>query len=84
MHDLLILIIIGEIKINISNKDICYNVDRFEDLKDILDYGYATAKIKYNNSIFVINNCFLNIGSNINKDVKALLEDIFSSSLSNI
>ena len=28
---------IGEIKINISNKDICYNVDRFEDLKDIMD-----------------------------------------------
>ena len=70
---------IGEIKINISNKDICYNADRFEDLKDILDCGYATAKIKYNNSIFVINNCFLNIDSNINinKDVKALLEDIY-------
>ena len=68
---------IGEIKINISNKDICYNADRFEDLKDILDCGYATAKIKYNNSIFVINNCFLNIDSNINKDFKAFFEDIY-------
>ena len=68
---------IGEIKINISNKDICYNADRFEDLKDILDCGYATAKIKYNNSIFVINNCFPNIDSNINKDFKAFFEDIY-------
>ena len=68
---------IGEIKINISNKDICYNVDRFEDLKDIVDCGYATTKIKYNNSIFVINNCFLNIDSNINKDFKAFFEDIY-------
>ena len=70
---------IGEIKINISNKDICYNADRFEDLKDIVDCGYATTKIKYNNSIFVINNCFLNIDSNINKDVKVFLEDIYFS-----
>ena len=77
MHDLLILIIIGEIKINISNKDICYNVDRFEDLKDIVDCGYATTKIKYNNSIFVINNCFPNIDSNINKDFKPFFEDIY-------
>ena len=68
---------IGEIKINISNKDICYNVDRFEDLKDIVDCGYATTKIKYNNSIFVINNCFLNIDSNINKDFKPFFEDIY-------
>jgi hypothetical protein len=68
---------IGEIKINISNKDICYNVDRFEDLKDIVDCGYATTKIKYNNSIFVINNCFPNIDSNINKDFKAFFEDIY-------
>lgn len=47
----------GERYINISDKNICYNVDRFEDLKDILDCGYATIKGKYNNKSFVFTSC---------------------------
>lgn len=36
----------GERYINISDKNICFNADRFDDLKDIIDCGYATIKGK--------------------------------------
>ena len=47
----------GERYINISDKNVCYNVDRFEDLKDIMDCGYATITGKYKNKSFVLTNC---------------------------
>ena len=47
----------GEKNINISDKNVCYNVDRFEDLKDIMDCGYATITGKYKNKSFVLTNC---------------------------
>ena len=49
---------IGERKINVADKNVCFNVDRFEDLKDIMDCGYATIKGKYKNVSFTFTNCF--------------------------
>ena len=59
-----------EIKINISDANICYNADRFEDLKDLFDCGYATIKAKYNNTEFVFNNCYMITDKNMDKDLE--------------
>ena len=57
----------GERYINISDKNVCYNVDRFEDLKDIMDCGYATIKGKYKNNSFVLTNCAYILDKNVDE-----------------
>ena len=44
---------IDKTKINVTDKNVCFNVDRFEDLKDIMDCGFATIKGKYKNVSFI-------------------------------
>ena len=60
----------GERYINISDKNVCYNVDRFEDLKDIMDCGYATIKGKYKNNSFVLTNCAYILDKNVDERFK--------------
>ena len=67
----------GVRKLNISDKNVCFNVDRFEDLKDITDCGYATIKAKYEDRIFVFTNCFGVLDKNANEDFKNCYEEIF-------
>ena len=72
---------IDETKVNISDKNICFNVDRFEELKDVLDCGYATIKGKYNNKEFAFTNCFLGLDkkadSEFQKYYKAFLSETY-------
>lgn len=65
----------GERYINISDKNVCYNVDRFEDLKDIMDCGYATIKGKYKNNSFVLTNC----AYILDKNVDELFKDVYKN-----
>ena len=70
----------GEKKFNISDKNVCFNVDRFDDLKDILDCGYATIKVKYSNKVYVLNNCFATLDNNVEDTFKQAYKDIYFSS----
>ena len=65
----------GERYINISDKNVCYNVDRFEDLKDIMDCGYATIKGKYKNNSFVLTNCAYILDKNVDERFKDFYKD---------
>ena len=65
----------GERYINISDKNVCYNVDRFEDLKDIMDCGYATIKGKYKNNSFVLTTC----AYILDKNVDELFKDVYKN-----
>ena len=71
----------GVRKLNISDKTVCFNVDRFEDLKDISDCGYATIKAKYEDRIFVFTNCFNILDKNANEDFKNFYEEILFNEL---
>ena len=70
----------GEKKINISDANLCYNADRFEDLKDLFDCGYATIIAKYNNTQFVFNNCYMIPDKNMDKDFRKGMEEFFIKS----
>jgi hypothetical protein len=39
---------------NISNKSLCFNVDRFDELKDLVDCGYSLFLIEYMHLIIVM------------------------------
>ena len=45
-------------------------MDKFEDLKGIMDCGYATIKGKFNNISFTFTNCFNILDKNVNGDFK--------------
>lgn len=67
----------GAIKINISDANLCYNADRFEDLKDLFDCGHATIKAQYNNTQFVFNNCYMIPDQNMDKDFRKGIDEIY-------
>ena len=67
----------GERYINISDKNVCYNVDRFEDLKDLMDCGYATITGKYKNKSFVLTNCV----QILDKNADELFKDYYKDNL---
>ena len=62
----------GEKKINVTDKNVCFNVDKFEDLKGIIDCGYATIKGKFNNISFAFTNCFRILDKNIDGTFRKL------------
>ena len=72
---------IGEKKFNVSDKSVCYNADRFDELKDILDCGYATIKGKYNNKRFVFTNCYHILDTNADSDFQKAFNDSYSKLL---
>lgn len=61
---------LGEKKVNITDKNFCFNVDKFEDLKGIMDCGYATIKGKFNNISFTFTNCYNILVKNVDGDFK--------------
>ena len=61
---------LGEKKVNVTDKNFCFNADKFEDLKGIMDCGYATIKGKFNNISFTFTNCFNILDKNVNGDFK--------------
>ena len=45
-------------KINITDKNVCFNAEKFEEYKDIMECGFATVKGKFKNVSFTFTNCF--------------------------
>ncbi len=60
----------GEKKVNVTDKNFCFNTDKFEDLKGIMDCGYATIKGKINNVSFAFTNCFNILDKNVDETFK--------------
>ena len=60
----------GNKEINVSDKNVCFNVDKFDDLKDLTDCAYYTASGKIGNKKFVFTNCLVVIDQNADSDFK--------------
>jgi len=76
---------------DISDKNICFNVQQFDEFKDLIDCGYAIFKFKVNGKDYEIKSCYLiptanlpeifnnQITSNIQDDInEGLLYEIIS------
>lgn len=60
----------GNKEINVSDKNVCFNVDKFDDLKDLMDCAFYTATGKINNKTFVFTNCFGVVDIDADSDFK--------------
>ena len=57
---------------NSIDKNVCFNVYRFEELKDILDCGYVIIKIFYKNKLYEHNGCYKIPDANLDGEFKKL------------
>lgn len=57
---------------NSLDKNVCFNVNRFEELKDILDCGYFIIRIFYKNKLYEHNNCYKIPDANMDEKFKKL------------
>ena len=57
---------------NITDKNICFNVDQFDELKDLLNCGYAEIKYVKDNKEYGIKTCFLIPDSNMPDEIRKL------------
>ena len=65
---------------NVSDKNVCFNVDKFDDLKDLMDCAFYTATGKIDNKTFVFTNCIGVIDKNADSDFKKYyLKQLFKS-----
>ena len=75
---------------NITDKNLCYNAKQFDDLKNLIDCGYATISFSLGQKNYAINTCFLmpndNLPAEFNKYLKYYLFEAlnFDSYLSGI
>jgi len=70
----------GNKEINVSDKNVCFNVDKFDELKDLMDCAYYTATGKIDNKTFVFTNCLGVIDKNVDSDFKKYyLKQLFKS-----
>ena len=70
----------GNKEINVTDKNVCFNVDQYDDLKDLMDCAYYTAKGKIDNKTFVFTNCLGVIDKNADSDLKKYyLKQIFKT-----
>lgn len=60
---------------DINDKNICFNTEQFNELKDLINCGYAEFKINHNNKSKIINSCFLLEDDNFPKQFKNILKD---------
>ena len=63
--------------IKVADKNVCFNSERFEDLKDILDCGYATLKGKYMNVPFIFTCCCSITDENADEKFKRIYKDFY-------
>ena len=72
---------IDKTKINVTDKNVCFNAEKFEDLKDIMDCGFATVKGKYKNVSFTFTNCFMITDEKADGTFKQFYNGSFSKQL---
>jgi hypothetical protein len=71
----------GNKQINVSDKNVCFNVDKFDDLKDLMNCGYYTVKAEFNNTSFVFTGCFLTLDRKADSDFKKYYLKLISKSI---
>ena len=59
---------------NIEDKNICFNADKFDDIKDIIDCGYATIRFSFGYDIHQIKTCYLIPNDNLPHNLTALFK----------
>ena len=62
---------------NITDKNICFNAEQFNDLKDLIDCGYATITYKSNEKEYTFQTCFYIPNDNMPNEFNAYLKDHF-------
>ena len=60
---------------DINDKNTCFNTEQFNELKDLINCGYAEFKINHNNKSKIILSCFLLEDDNFPKQFKHILKD---------
>jgi len=68
-----------KLKIKSLNKTDCFNVDKFDELKNLLDCGFNTFNIKYNNKDYQFFNCFVIEDENADSTFKKFYKEFYSS-----
>jgi hypothetical protein len=71
----------GNKQINVSDKNVCFNADKFDDLKDLMNCGYYTVKAEFNNTSFVFTNCFRTLDRKADSDFKKYYLKLISKSI---
>ena len=62
---------------NITDKNICFNAEQFNDLKDLIDCGYATITYKSNEEEYTFQTCFYIPNDNMPNEFNSYLKDYF-------
>ena len=66
---------------NITNKNTCFNANQFDDLKNLLDCGYATINYSLNNKDYTIKTCYPIPNDNMPKMFNELLVEYLKRDL---
>ena len=66
---------------NITEKNTCFKVNKFDDLKNILDCGYAIFKYKIDGQNYEYRTCFLLPTANMPKNFSAMLTDSIKTAI---
>ena len=59
---------------NIEDKNICFNADKFDEIKDIIDCGYATIRFSFGYDIHQIKTCYLIPNDNLPHNLTVLFK----------
>jgi hypothetical protein len=68
---------VGERTINISDINLCFNVDRFEDNKNIMDCTYTINNGTYKGKPFSFINCFWDLDINADADFSQYYKEFY-------
>lgn len=66
---------------NITDKNICYNVDQFNELKNLLNCGYGEIKYVVNGTTYAVKSCFFVPGKNMTDDLRKIYKKFFVDKL---
>ena len=66
---------------NITEKNTCFKVNKFDDLKDILDCGYAIFKYKIDGQNYEYRTCFLLPTTNMPKNFSMMFTDSIKTAI---
>ena len=62
---------------NITDPNICFNVDSFNDLNGILNCGIATLSYTINNETKTIRTCFYSVGNKASKELQQYFKKLY-------
>ena len=66
-----------EAKLNITDKNTCFNAYQFSELKDLVNCGYSTIRYNISGHNFTVNTCFYIPDNHLPNNVKNLFKQFF-------